>query len=1227
MDPEEIEEAGIDTSAVGNQQVYQYELKLEFQPENDWISMFYYIGDTGQVLGGGGTSVTPGGGGGSSSDGRTRIAWIPPTDISGGHFYIPPTETEPATTVYPVSEHFYLIIRGEVRWLKEMFDVEMLVVNNSMTDTLENLNATLEIPEGLSLATMKETQQALSQELGSIAEGEQKSAHWYVRGDTAGSYNIGARLQGTIMPFEEPINDYYEAQNPLHVWAGNALHLHFEFPDAVYYGGDHPITVTLENVSDTTLYHISHAVQIEQGMEIFYSDGASKTNMERSQWETVGVEEFRPGDKIIIEASVNTFFKSETMENKLERWIGLVDDVEQLMNAFKMLKTAYNATESLINCVSGCSGALDGFVASAEISADKIELFRQLHETISGLMSSYSKSGNKTLDAAVKLANSGVSASLNAITDDPDEWLKNHSVNDIKNLIKNVESLENSVTDHAGQSARFDIYDSIRTAVSAIPVKLALRSVTMAEDKDNTTSIPWSYSVSNSGAQYFGVSNVSKYLSSIAKAAMAQIYESEMPGFLQLIPGLDDPFNKQEAISYVKATENEIVQFQAKGATDHVTFRSWTERKTPVQPFLLNSMQPPFNLLPTSNSDFLLSCDNETAAYENGVLTFTGDGVISVTPQSGYDGTLYIQDSDGNLYTFEMDVVPEHTCCATQEEIVIPPTAEYEGFAVKRCDTCGDVLEIIPLSNKQICSAHSFGEWKTETEPSCAKCGLRERSCTVCGHTEYETVDTVPHTFGEWQVTKAASCSEAGEETAACENCGEVTTRPIDKLAHTEGEWQVVREATANEEGEKQLVCSVCGEVLKTEAIPKPENGIVIGDVNGDATVNADDVQLLTAYFDLAKSLSNHQTISADVNCDRDLDQDDVTLLTQYVNGEAIASRIGAFVSFSVLAGDVNGDGNTNIEDATYIQMALAEFFDFKELDLIIADVNGDGRSDIKDVTLLQRFLAELEKMIHCGLDDPSAQIITGTTGDCNWSFNESTGTLTISGNGSMGNYGLSSSTPWKNYSVTHVIIEDGVKTISARAFFNCTGLTSVSFGNSLKSIGQKAFAGCSSLTSVIFPDGLEIIGEAAFAQCENLENITVPDSVTSVGSYAFYHTVWLNNHPDGIVYTGKVAYDYKGEMAEDTAIVIPDGTKGIADSAFANCSNLKAVTIPNSVGIIGRAAFNSCSSLTTAVILNAETSIGFGAFLFCDNLTVYGYADSTANSYAEENDILFELL
>ena len=741
MTYEEIIAAGIDVNAAENQHVYKYELKLVFEPEIDVLSLIYYMGDFGFMFGGignwdGGWNGPPGDDGDTGEgDGTGRpVYWIWDEGDSStggkGHFLIPGlTPEEEDTSVYVVSERFYLIIRGEVRWLKEMFDVEMLVVNNSMTDTMEDMTATLNLPVGLSLAAMVGEPQTLRQEIGSIPGGESKSIHWYVRGDTAGSYGVTARLQGMLMPFEEVIDDYYEGQNQIHVWAGNALRLHFEFPSSTYYNDDYPIRITLTNVSDIPLYNLSHKVQIVQGMEYYYSDGTSDKRIETSQWYSSGVlREFRPGDQIIIEGTVNIFFKSKKIQEKLDEMTEFVDGIEQMINGFKAIEAAFDATEALTNCLTGCSSAIDKFdFNSVNESDEKMKLFKELHEKLSGLMSSYSTSGNKTIDAAGKLANTGLNVALNAITTDPGEWLKNHSVSDIKDLLDSVESLGKEFSGSGGEDYKFNVFDSIRTAISAIPVRFVLKGVFMEEDEGNTTRIPWSYSTTAGSAQYFGVSNVSKYILSIIQRQFAEIYEDNMPELLQLIPGLDDPFHKDEAEQYIQATEQEIEKFQARAASGSTRFTVRIVR---------NQAGPA--LMASGEQDFELSCDNETAVYEDGVLTFTGDGMINVKPLSGADGTLYIEDSDGHQYIYQIDVVPQHDCVSGERNVIITPTEDYDGFAVRTCVTCGEVMEIIPLLCEEVCEEHSFGQWTVETEATEETGGLESRTCTACGFVEYQ---------------------------------------------------------------------------------------------------------------------------------------------------------------------------------------------------------------------------------------------------------------------------------------------------------------------------------------------------------------------------------------------------------------------------------------------------------------------------------------------------------
>ncbi len=188
--------------------------------------------------------------------------------------------------------------------------------------------------------------------------------------------------------------------------------------------------------------------------------------------------------------------------------------------------------------------------------------------------------------------------------------------------------------------------------------------------------------------------------------------------------------------------------------------------------------------------------------------------------------------------------------------------------------------------------------------------------------------------------------------------------------------------------------------------------------------------------------------------------------------------------------------------------------------------------------------------------------------------------------------------------SLTSIYIPNSVTSIGKFAFLDCRGLTSITIPNSVTSIGTSAFWGSSGLTSLTIPNSVTSISDGAFANCSSLAYITVPNSLISIGGGAFSGTAWYNNQPDGLVYVGKVAYKYKGEMPANTQITIKDGTLGIAGSAFYGCSGLTSITIPNSVTSIERDAFLGCSGLTSITIPNSVTSIGSYAFNNCSGLT-----------------------
>ena len=86
--------------------------------------------------------------------------------------------------------------------------------------------------------------------------------------------------------------------------------------------------------------------------------------------------------------------------------------------------------------------------------------------------------------------------------------------------------------------------------------------------------------------------------------------------------------------------------------------------------------------------------------------------------------------------------------------------------------------------------------------------------------------------------------------------------------------------------------------------------------------------------------------------------------------------------------------------------------------------------------------------------------------------------------------------------SIKYVTITGGI--IPYRAFYNCSGLTSITIPGGVTSIGNYAFYNCSGLTSITIPGSVTSIGNYAFSGCNGLTNITIPNSVKKIGESAF---------------------------------------------------------------------------------------------------------------------------
>ena len=154
------------------------------------------------------------------------------------------------------------------------------------------------------------------------------------------------------------------------------------------------------------------------------------------------------------------------------------------------------------------------------------------------------------------------------------------------------------------------------------------------------------------------------------------------------------------------------------------------------------------------------------------------------------------------------------------------------------------------------------------------------------------------------------------------------------------------------------------------------------------------------------------------------------------------------------------------------------------------------------------------------------------------------------------------------------------------------------------KAIGNDSFYENSTITSVIIPETTTTIKNSAFMNCTNLSEIELPDSITEFGTNVFEGTAWYNSQPNGeVVYIGKIAYEFKGEIPGNTTIELKADTKVIAGHAFNSQWRLTSINIPNSVITIGHDAFRYCENLINIEIPDSVITIGPSAFHYCHSL------------------------
>jgi hypothetical protein len=214
-----------------------------------------------------------------------------------------------------------------------------------------------------------------------------------------------------------------------------------------------------------------------------------------------------------------------------------------------------------------------------------------------------------------------------------------------------------------------------------------------------------------------------------------------------------------------------------------------------------------------------------------------------------------------------------------------------------------------------------------------------------------------------------------------------------------------------------------------------------------------------------------------------------------------------------------------------------------------------------------------------------------------------------------------------------NVIIPNGVRQISKRAFADCDCMTDVTIPDGVEEIGEYAFDNCLKLTDVKMPDSIKAIQEGAF-RGTNLKKVNIPRGVEYIDKNAFQsNPVEITVSPlnkrysikDGVLYNKDMTELIRYYNKEDIYYFkIPDGVERIGNSAFLDC-NLTDVYICGSVKEIGDFAFMGCrDNLSIKVADENQNFIVKDDIMFSKDMTelLWYSKGNTAKSYAIPNGV-----
>ncbi len=165
-------------------------------------------------------------------------------------------------------------------------------------------------------------------------------------------------------------------------------------------------------------------------------------------------------------------------------------------------------------------------------------------------------------------------------------------------------------------------------------------------------------------------------------------------------------------------------------------------------------------------------------------------------------------------------------------------------------------------------------------------------------------------------------------------------------------------------------------------------------------------------------------------------------------------------------------------------------------------------------------------------------------------------------------------------YKLKNAIVPENIKQINNSAFVACEALESVELPKSINAVHMDTFFLCEALKDVKFNGDIWAIGSGAFNRCKSLTEFDIPDSVYYMGRNPFEKSGCVEVK-DGIHYVDNWAVDSDEDIVN---AVFAEGTVGVAEWVFQMRNDIELVDFPESVTYVCDAFIIGSNDVTNTI-------------------------------------------